>query len=50
MFRFATRTPKTISFDAADGGNNANYLLRWLNSNGETGPCSQAVIAMIPVV
>ncbi|MEZ6124654.1 MAG: hypothetical protein R3C49_16015 [Planctomycetaceae bacterium] len=50
MVRFATRTPETITFDAADGGKTANYLLRWMNGKGEFGPWSQVVSATIPAV
>jgi len=30
-----TRTPYTLDFAGADGGKNANYLLRWVNPTGE---------------
>ncbi|MEZ6124722.1 MAG: hypothetical protein R3C49_16360 [Planctomycetaceae bacterium] len=50
LLRFATRTPETITFDAADGGKTANYLLRWMNGKGEFGPWSQVVSATIPAV
>jgi len=33
-----TRTPYTLDFDGADGGKNADYLLRWVNPKGEKGP------------
>jgi len=33
-----TRTPYTLDFAGADGGKNANYLLRWVNPTGEKGP------------
>jgi type IV secretory pathway VirB10-like protein len=33
-----THTPYTLDFDGADGGKNANYLLRWVNPAGEKGP------------
>jgi hypothetical protein len=35
-----TRTPYTLAFAGADGGKNANYLLRWVNPAGEKGPWS----------
>jgi hypothetical protein len=43
-FRFValdTKTPYTLDFDAADGGKNAHYLLRWVNSTGQKGPWSE---------
>jgi hypothetical protein len=33
-----TRTPYTLDFAEADGGKNANSLLRWVNPTGEKGP------------
>lgn len=33
-----TKTPYTLDFGGADGGKNANYLLRWVNPTGEKGP------------
>jgi hypothetical protein len=43
-FRFValdTETPYMLDFDAADGGKNAHYLLRWVNSTGQKGPWSE---------
>ena len=42
-----TRTPYTVEFDAADGGKPAHYMLRWINTRGETGPWSATVSATI---
>jgi hypothetical protein len=42
-----TRTPYTASFDGADGGKTAYYMLRWVNTRGERGPWSQTVAATI---
>lgn len=35
-----TRSPATISFEGADGGQTAHYQLRWLNTRGQAGPFS----------
>ncbi len=50
MIRFATRSPEEVTFEAADGGRTAHYLLRWMNSKGETGPWSNVISATIPAV
>ena len=50
MVRFGTRSPEEISFQANDGGKTAHYLLRWMNSKGETGPWSTIISATIPAV
>jgi len=45
--RPCTRTPYTLDFAGADGGKNANYLLRWVNPTGEKGPWSETASATI---
>ena len=40
------RTPST-DFDGADGGKQAHYMLRWVNTRGETGPWSETATARI---
>jgi hypothetical protein len=40
-------TPYTTDFDGADGGKQAHYMLRWVNTRGETGPWSETATAMI---
>ena len=42
-----TRTPYTADFDGADGGKQAHYMLRWVNTRGETGPWSETATATI---
>lgn len=42
-----TRTPYTIDFDGADGGKQTHYMLRWVNTRGETGPWSETATATI---
>jgi hypothetical protein len=42
-----TRTPYTLDFGGADGGKNANHLLRWANPTGEKGPWSESATATI---
>jgi len=37
----------TIDFPAADGGKNAHYLLRWVNSKGDKGPWSETASATV---
>jgi len=37
----------TLDFAGADGGKNANYLLRWVNPTGEKGPWSETATATI---
>lgn len=52
-FRFAalaTRTPHVLKYKGEDGGKLAHYLLRWVNTKGETGPWSQVASATIPAV
>ncbi len=49
-FRFValdTQTPYTLDFDAADGGKNAHYLLRWVNSTGQKGPWSETATVTV---
>ena len=45
-----TRSPERVAFKAEDAGKIANYLFRWLNSKGQTGPWSEATSATIPAV
>ncbi len=42
-----TRTPYTLDFDGPDGGQNAHYMLRWVNTTGQKGPWSETVSATI---
>jgi len=42
-----TRAPYTRDYGGADGGKPAHYMLRWVNSRGETGPWSETVTATI---
>jgi hypothetical protein len=42
-----TRTPYTLDFDGADGGKNAHYLVRWVNTRGQKGPWSETATATI---
>lgn len=52
LFRFIaldTRTPFTMEYDAADGGKNAHYLLRWTNAAGQRGPWSETATATVAV-
>jgi len=42
-----TRTPYTLDFDGPDGGKNAHYMLRWVNTKGEKGPWSETATATI---
>ena len=51
-FRFValdTQTPRRggLDFDAADGGKNAHYLLRWVNPTGEKGSWGETETATI---
>ena len=46
----STRTPQRITFADEDAGKTANYLLRWVNTKGETGPWSQIISATITAV
>ena len=48
--KLATRSSDNVTFDAADGGKTANYLLRWVSTKGEAGPWSQVTSATIPAV
>ena len=41
------RTPYTTDFDGADGGKQAHYMLRWVNTRGETGPWTETATATI---
>jgi hypothetical protein len=40
-------TPYTADFDGADGAKQAHYMLRWVNTRGETGPWSETATATI---
>ena len=40
-----TRSPYTTDFDGSDGGKQAHYMLRWVNTRGETGPWSETATA-----
>ncbi len=42
-----TRTPYVLDFDAANGGQNAHYLLRWVNPTGQKGPWSETASVTI---
>ena len=42
-----TKTPYTATYDGADGGKSAYYMLRWVNTRGDRGPWSQTVAATI---
>ena len=42
-----TNTPCTTDFDGADSGKQAHYMLRWVNTSGETGPWSETATATI---
>jgi hypothetical protein len=42
-----TRTPYMLDFAGVDGGKNAHYLLRWVNTKGEKGPWSETATATI---
>lgn len=41
------RSPYIIEYEDEDAGKTAYYMLRWVNSRGETGPWSQTVSATI---
>lgn len=42
-----TRTPYVAEYHESDAGKVAHYMLRWINTKGETGPWSQTVSATI---
>lgn len=42
-----TATPYLSEYAGADGGKNANYILRWVNSRGQKGPWSEVFSATI---
>jgi hypothetical protein len=42
-----TRTPYVLNFDGADAGKMSHYMLRWVNTRGETGPWSETVSVTI---
>ncbi len=42
-----TRAPYLSEYPGGDGGKMAHYMLRWINTRGETGPWSETVSATI---
>lgn len=42
-----TRTPYLATFDGADGGKPAHYMLRWINTKGQPGPWSETATATV---
>ncbi len=42
-----TRTPYLASFDGADAGKTAHYMLRWVSTTGEKRPWSETASATI---
>jgi len=42
-----TRTPYLASFDGADAGKTAHYMLRWVSTTGEKGPWSETASATV---
>ena len=42
-----TAAPYLSEYAGADGGKNANYILRWVNSRGQKGPWSEVFSATI---
>lgn len=44
-----TATPYLKEFDAADGGKNAHYIARWVNTQQEHGPWSETVSVTVGV-
>lgn len=42
-----TRTPYVLDFEGPEGGMNAHYLLRWVNTKGEKGPWSETATATV---
>ncbi len=42
-----TRTPYTREYPGTEGGKQAHYMLRWVNTRGETGPWSETATATI---
>jgi hypothetical protein len=36
-----------MAFSGGDGGKNAHYILRWVNTRGQKGPWSEVVSATI---
>jgi hypothetical protein len=42
-----TRTPYTTEYKGEEAGKMAHYMLRWVNTRGETGPWSATVSATI---
>lgn len=42
-----SRSPYLATYDGADGGKTAHYILRWVNTRGQKGPWSETVSATI---
>jgi hypothetical protein len=42
-----TRSPYTRDYPGSEGGKQAHYMLRWVNTRGETGPWSETATATI---
>lgn len=42
-----TRTPYLASFEGADAGKTAHYMLRWVSTTGEKGPWSETASATV---
>lgn len=42
-------TPYTVEFAPADGGKNAHFIGRWVNSSGQHGPWSETVSMTVSV-
>jgi hypothetical protein len=42
-----TRSPYTREYPGSEGGKQAHYMLRWVNTRGETGPWSETDTATI---
>ena len=42
-----TRSPYTRDYPGSEGGEQAHYMLRWVNTRGETGPWSETATATI---
>jgi hypothetical protein len=42
-----TKTPYVSHYEGTDGGKNAHYMGRWVNTKGEPGPWSETVSATI---
>ena len=42
-----TSAPNTREYPGTEGGNQAHYMLRWVDSRGETGAWSETATATI---